>query len=183
LQTCESCRQPVFRLRRRGGSVEVRSQAHFDRLDATFEPEYGRASLAAIATFTPEVPAAACRGDAAGAPCGSPAEPCTCGHDLPPGTVRASLRIDTRDCIGCDVCVAHCARGVLRMADGKALIDLTKVTHCDLDGACVDVCPTNVVTLSVEPAEPQVELTPAEAATLDEQDDDQDGDGRRPAAA
>jgi ferredoxin len=68
-------------------------------------------------------------------------------------TVRATLSIDTRDCIGCDVCVAHCERGVLRMIDGKALVDLRNLNQCDLDGECVDVCPTRVVRLLVEPME------------------------------
>ena len=37
-------------------------------------------------------------------------------------TLKVTLSIDTRDCIGCDVCVAHCDKGVLRMVDGKALV-------------------------------------------------------------
>src|SRR6185503_6061505 len=41
LQSCSSCHQPIYRLRRRG-TVEVKSQAHFDRLDATFELQEGR---------------------------------------------------------------------------------------------------------------------------------------------
>ncbi len=36
LQTCDSCNQPVFRMRR-PGPVEVKSQATFDRLEAEFE--------------------------------------------------------------------------------------------------------------------------------------------------
>ena len=70
-------------------------------------------------------------------------------------SAQVTLAIDTRDCIGCEVCVAHCDKGVLRMIDGKALIDLRHLNSCDLDGECVEVCPTNVVSLSV------VELTPA----------------------
>ena len=41
LQLCDSCHQPVFRLRR-AGPVEVKSQATFDRLDADFEIDDGR---------------------------------------------------------------------------------------------------------------------------------------------
>jgi NAD-dependent dihydropyrimidine dehydrogenase PreA subunit len=51
------------------------------------------------------------------------------------------------------VCVAHCDKGVLRMIDGKALVDLRHLNKCDLDGECVDVCPTDVVSLFVEPVE------------------------------
>ncbi len=61
-----------------------------------------------------------------------------------------TLAIDTRDCIGCDVCVAHCAKGVLKMIDGKALVDLRQINQCDLDGECVEVCPTDVVSLVIQ---------------------------------
>ena len=37
------------------------------------------------------------------------------------------------------------------MVDGKALIDLRNLNKCDLDGECVEVCPTNVVSLKVLP--------------------------------
>src|SRR5205823_15119459 len=65
----------------------------------------------------------------------------------------ATLSIDTRDCIGCDVCVAHCDQGVLKMVDGKALVDLRHLNKCDLDGECVEVCPTDVVSLILHPIE------------------------------
>ena len=140
LQLCTSCHQPVYRMRRRG-AVEVRSGAHFDRLDAEFEPDETRESTSAVGTFV---------------------TPSDNGH----APVRATLAIDVRDCIGCEVCVAHCDRGVLRMVDGKALVDLRHLNDCDLDGECVKVCPTNVVSLKVEPLDDPVELTPAEAEVL-----------------
>jgi ferredoxin len=77
--------------------------------------------------------------------------------------VKATLAIDVRDCIGCDVCVAHCAKGVLKMVDGKALIDLRQLNKCDLDGECVEVCPTDVVTLRIQPADDE---TPVVAAPV-----------------
>jgi ferredoxin len=127
LQTCSTCHQPVYRLRRRG-AVEVKSQATFDRLDANFEQAEGREMASAIGKFTRQDPRS----------------------KLP---VRATLAIDTRDCIGCDVCVAHCDKGVLKMVDGKALIDLRHLNNCDMDGTCVEVCPTDVVTLLLQPVE------------------------------
>jgi hypothetical protein len=33
------------------------------------------------------------------------------------------------------------------------LIDLRQLNQCDLDGTCVEVCPTDVVTLLVQPVE------------------------------
>jgi oligosaccharide amylase len=128
LQACERCHQPLFRMRRTG-PVEVRSHATFDVLDAGFELQQNAASretLSPLAKFTK--PDARAR-----------------------GSVSATLSIDTRDCIGCEVCVARCDRGVLKMLDGKALIDLTQINNCDLDGECVKVCPTDVVSLAVQP--------------------------------
>jgi hypothetical protein len=52
------------------------------------------------------------------------------------------------------------------MVDGKALVDLRHLNQCDLDGECVKVCPTNVVSLKVVPFEDPVELTAAEAEQL-----------------
>jgi glucoamylase len=144
LQTCSHCHHPIYRLRRRG-TVEVHSQAHFDRLDADFETEESRETCSPVGQFTKE-----------SAP-GVPAR-------------RIKLSVDTRDCIGCDVCVAHCQKSVLRMVDGKALVDLRHLNDCDLDGKCVEVCPTNVISLIVETLDPAAELTPAEASTLDATD-------------
>src|SRR5207237_1712988 len=75
LQLCGSCNQPVYRLRRRG-AVEVRSQAHFDRLDANFEEDDARETASPVGQFVRE--------NAAGGP-----------------TQHITLAIDTRDCIGC----------------------------------------------------------------------------------
>ncbi len=128
LQTCGSCHQPVYRLRRRGGMVEVKSQAQFDRLEADFAVHEAREMASAVGKFTRQDPRTKL-------------------------TVKATLAIDVRDCIGCDVCVRHCDRGVLKMVDGKALIDLRHLNKCDMDGACVEVCPTDVVTLLIQPVE------------------------------
>jgi glucoamylase len=130
LQTCNTCSQPIFHLRR-PGPVEVKSQATFDRLEAEFESAGSREMASPIGKFTKEDPKTRM-------------------------LVKATLAIDIRDCIGCDVCVAHCDKGVLKMVDGKALIDLRHLNKCDLDGECVEVCPTDVVTLRVQPVEEAV---------------------------
>ncbi|MDB5326329.1 MAG: 4Fe-4S ferredoxin iron-sulfur binding protein, partial [Phycisphaerales bacterium] len=82
---------------------------------------------------------------------------------------KATLAIDIRDCIGCEICVAHCTQGVLKMVDGKALVDLTSINHCNMDGECVDVCPTDVVTLAFE------DIAPADAVALKPHTHDSDG--------
>jgi ferredoxin len=48
------------------------------------------------------------------------------------------------------------------MIDGKAMIDLRHLNKCDLDGECVEVCPTNVVELLIQPLDPPAPLTPDE---------------------
>ena len=126
----------LYRIRRRG-PVEVKSQASFDRLDANFEQAEGREMASAVGTFTRQDPRS---------------------REL----LKVTLSIDTRDCIGCDVCVAHCDKGVLKMVDGKALIDLRHLNQCDMDGTCVEVCPTDVVTLLIQPVEgPPPSLKPS----------------------
>jgi oligosaccharide amylase len=140
LQLCSHCQHPIYRLRRRG-LVEVHSQAHFDQNNANFETEESRDTAAPVGHFIRE--------ESGGQP------------------RRVTLSVDTRDCIGCDVCVSHCSKGVLRMVDGKAMVDLRHLNDCDLDGHCVEVCPTNVVSLLVERLEPAAELTSAEASLFD----------------
>jgi glucoamylase len=127
LQTCDSCNQAIFRMRR-PGPVEVKSQATFDRLEAEFEMVGNRETSSPIGKFTKEDPRSK-------------------------QMLKATLAVDVRDCIGCEVCVAHCDQGVLKMVDGKALIDLRHLNKCDLDGECVEVCPTDVVTLRIQPAD------------------------------
>jgi glucoamylase len=127
LQTCGTCNQSIFHLRR-AGAVEVKSQATFDRLDAEFEMAANREMASPVGKFVKEDPRSR-------------------------QSLKVTLAIDTRDCIGCDICVAHCERGVLKMVDGKALVDLRHLNKCDLDGECVEVCPTDVVTLTVQAVE------------------------------
>lgn len=125
LSLCGHCGQPVYRLRRRG-PVEVKSQATFDALEADFGLEGGRENVTPVGRMV--------RTDAD-------------GHSF-----RATLAIDVGDCIGCEICVAHCEPGVLKMVDGKALVDTRNLNRCDLRGQCVEVCPTNVVSITVQAA-------------------------------
>jgi oligosaccharide amylase len=134
LQTCGACNQPIFRMRR-PGPAELRSHVHFDQFEAEFELHENRDLCSSMGKFSREDPRTGRR-------------------------QNVTLAIDTRDCIGCDVCVAHCAKGVLKMIDGKALIDLRQINQCDMDGECVEVCPADVVSLIVQ-SEPPVDHEPA----------------------
>ena len=116
---------------RRPGPVEVKNQGTFGRLEADFDLTESRETFSPVGQFTKDDPRS--------------------GRKL-----KAALAIDIRDCIGCEVCVAHCDRGVLKMVDGKALIDLRHLNKCDMDGECVEVCPTDVVSLIIRPAEEPV---------------------------
>jgi ferredoxin len=128
LQLCGECNQPIFHLRR-PGPVEVKSHANFDKFEADFHRAPNRETASAIGKFTREDPRTK-------------------------QMLKAVLAIDTRDCIGCEICIAHCDKGVLKPVDGKALIDLRMLNKCDLDGECVEVCPTDVITLRILPADP-----------------------------
>ena len=130
LQTCQLCNQPIYGLRRRG-PVEVKSQATFDRLEADFGIDVGRDSVTPVGRLIRTNPD---------------------GH----GSFKATLAVDIRDCIGCEICVAHCEQEVLKMVDGKALVDTHKLNQCDLKGQCVEVCPTNVVSITIQPVEQAV---------------------------
>jgi len=134
LQLCQLCNQPIYRLRRRG-PVEVKSQASFDHLEADFGLEVGREHVAPIGRFVRQDPA---------------------GH----GSFKATVAIDIRDCIGCEICVAHCEQNVLKMVDGKALVDTRNLSKCDLKGECVEVCPTNVVSITVQPVSHSLPTSP-----------------------
>ncbi len=139
LQLCVECNQPVYRLRRRGAG-EVRAQAHFDRLDAEFDVDDARETASPIGHIVREP-----------TPQGIPG-------------LRARCR-STLATVSDATFASPTAQGVLRMIDGKALVDLRQLNQCDLDGECVEVCPTKVVSLSVRPFEAAAELPRTKPAT------------------
>jgi oligosaccharide amylase len=124
LQTCQLCNQPLYRLRRRDSSEPATAALH--HLEADFGLTTARENVAPLGRFI--------RHDPAGR-----------------GAFKATLAIDIRDCIGCEICVAHCEQEVLKMVDGKALVDNHRLPNCDLQGQCVEVCPTNVISITVQP--------------------------------
>ena len=140
LQLCNSCNQPMYRMRR-PGPVEVKSQATIGRLHGDFNEQDSREMASAIGKFVTADPRSRQK-------------------------LRVTLAIDQRDCIGCEVCVAHCRRDVLKMVEGKAMIDLRMLNKCDLDGECVEVCPTDVVTLVVQPIDAPIKVGAAPPTDL-----------------
>ena len=105
----------------------MKSHANFGKFEADFHHAPNRETASAVGKFVREDPRSK-------------------------QLLKATLAIDLRDCIGCEICIAHCDKGVLKPVDGKALIDLRMLNKCDMDGECVEVCPTDVVTLKIVPA-------------------------------
>jgi GH15 family glucan-1,4-alpha-glucosidase/ferredoxin len=118
--------RPIFQVRR-PGPVDVSGHAVFSRDFADFDPNHERETAAASGKFVTTDPTGR--------------------------SVMANLSINTVDCIGCGMCVAKCPQKVLRQVDGKAMIDLTNLDRCDINGECVRTCPTQVVKIEARPVE------------------------------
>jgi NAD-dependent dihydropyrimidine dehydrogenase PreA subunit len=52
--------------------------------------------------------------------------------------------INPDECIACGACEPECPEGAISEADGVYVIDASK---CDDDGACVEVCPVECITV------------------------------------
>ena len=48
------------------------------------------------------------------------------------------IRVIEELCTGCGLCVAHCPKGAIGLAFGKAWIDQRRCTSCS---RCIEVCP------------------------------------------
>jgi uncharacterized Fe-S center protein len=53
-----------------------------------------------------------------------------------------SPAINAENCIGCEMCVAHCSQQALAVLDEKAAIDTAKCIGC---GECILICPNNAI--------------------------------------
>lgn len=75
---------------------------------------------------------------------------------------RVALSINSRDCIGCGVCVARCQPRIFEMCNDKSFINVRRLAACTLCRECVENCPVNVIRLDVEPgAKPDDETADA----------------------
>ena len=66
---------------------------------------------------------------------------------------RITVSIDPADCIGCQMCVFKCQPNVLKMVEGRAMVDLNHLADCSRCGDCVEFCPTDVVQVAETPLE------------------------------
>jgi GH15 family glucan-1,4-alpha-glucosidase/ferredoxin len=63
---------------------------------------------------------------------------------------KLSIAVDTRNCIGCRLCVTTCPEGIFRLVEGKAEIDLDRVEKCTLCHACLNICPVHAIVIQSE---------------------------------
>ena len=84
---------------------------------------------------------------------------------------KVTLSINTRDCVGCGVCIARCQAKVFEMCNDKSLISVERLGACTLCRECEVYCPIRVISLAVEPARggdapaPPTQHTPTDEAT------------------
>ena len=70
-------------------------------------------------------------------------------------------RIDAGKCIGCGMCVDHCANDGVHVVDGTAVID---EDHCVGCGFCIAYCPTGAIMTKWDEAKPVMNCKIAEYA-------------------
>ena len=68
-------------------------------------------------------------------------------------------RIDAGKCIGCSMCVDHCANDGVHVVDGTAVID---EDHCVGCGFCIAYCPTGAIMTKWDEAKPVMNCKIAE---------------------
>jgi NAD-dependent dihydropyrimidine dehydrogenase PreA subunit len=62
---------------------------------------------------------------------------------------EATISINTRDCVGCGICVQRCKLNVLKLYDDKSHISLAYLPNCTLCRECEEAC--TVKTIRIEP--------------------------------
>lgn len=66
---------------------------------------------------------------------------------------RITLSVNTRDCLGCGVCLARCQPKVFQMCNDKSYISIRRLAACVLCRECVTYCPIGAIQIETEPAE------------------------------
>jgi len=79
---------------------------------------------------------------------------------------RVTLSVNTRDCLGCGVCLARCQPKVFEMCNDKSYINVRRLATCVLCRECVTYCPIGAIHVEIDTAADTAADT-AEAHTED----------------
>ena len=79
---------------------------------------------------------------------------------------RVTLSVNTRDCLGCGVCLARCQPKVFEMCNDKSYINVRRLGTCVLCRECVTYCPIGAIHVEIDTAADTAADT-AEAHTED----------------
>ena len=77
---------------------------------------------------------------------------------------RITLSVNTRECVGCGVCLARCQPKIFEMCNDKSYISVRRLAACVLCRECETYCPIGIVHLTVEPGEKTASAAPGPAA-------------------
>ena len=75
---------------------------------------------------------------------------------------RITLSVNTRDCVGCGVCLARCQPKIFEMCNDKSFISVRRLAACTLCRECQVYCPIGVIQVNVENARHQAGRAGAE---------------------
>ena len=78
---------------------------------------------------------------------------------------QVTLTLDTRDCVGCGVCVARCPSKIFELCDDKSFMSVRRLADCTLCKECEICCPVRVIHVTVEGTEEGAAGRPADAKT------------------
>ena len=73
---------------------------------------------------------------------------------------RVNLSVNTRDCLGCGVCLARCQPKIFEMCNDKSFINVRRLAACTLCRECETYCPIQIVHLNVGPVDKAAEVKP-----------------------
>ena len=65
---------------------------------------------------------------------------------------RITLSVNSRDCVGCGVCLARCQPKIFEMCNDKSFISVRRLAACTLCRECQVYCPIGVIQVNVENA-------------------------------
>ncbi|MBL7140870.1 MAG: glycoside hydrolase family 15 protein [Planctomycetes bacterium] len=75
-----------------------------------------------------------------------------------------TVSVNTRDCVGCGVCLARCQPKIFQMCNDKSYINVSRLDTCVLCRECVTYCPIGAIHFEAAPTEP---AAASDAATPD----------------